>query len=187
VYDTDFISPDGDGTKDKARYKIAVDRKSDVTVKVTTKRGRVIVRDQLDRLSRGTYEWAWDGRNHRGRKVADRNYLVKTVARTVRTGKVASWSWSVFLDTVYEPRQPEVTDATLYPNTTVVTDEIWFRLASSGGGEPAKRFVPRIKDARDRLRYTGSAGTAATTTATACPPGRTPRACAARTTPATPA
>lgn len=154
VYGTDFFSPDGDGTKDRARYKIAVNRRADVTVKVTTKRGRVIARDQLGRLSRGTYSWTWDGRNDRGRNVADRTYFVKTIARTVRTAKIASWSWSVFLDTVYEPRQPEVTDDTLYPNTTVVTDEIWFRNASSGEGETAKRFVLRIKDARDRLRYT---------------------------------
>ena len=154
VTGTGLFSPNGDGKKDKARHRIELTRKADVTVKVTTKRGRVVTRDRLGRLARGTYSWTWNGRNDQGRRVADRTYLVVTVARAVRTDKVATARYSVFVDTVYEPREAVVTDDTLYPSTTVVTDEIWFRNAVSGEGEPAKKWSLRIKDERGRLRYT---------------------------------
>lgn len=132
------FSPNGDGRKDKARYKVKVKKRANVTVRVV--RAGKVVRGPVKlgkRKAGSTKSWAWDGKNRRGKRVADANangrkgYQIKVVARSLKTGKRVVVRHDVTVDTLAGlPAGARLVsnDDTVYPRTTVTRDRIWLRL-----------------------------------------------------------
>ena len=64
--------------------------------------------------------------------------------RDTVSGKVHEVKTSSRVDTVYEPGAVQVNSATVYPTTTLVRDQIWFRNDISGGSDSLTRGTLRI-------------------------------------------
>lgn len=126
------FSPDGDGRKDKARFKVKVKKRAKVTVRVV--RAGKVVRGPIKlgkRKAGSTKSWAWNGKNSKGKRVSDNKYKVKVAARSLKTGKRVVVRHDVWVDTLLKlPAGARLrsSDDTVYPRTTVTRDRIKFWL-----------------------------------------------------------
>ena len=92
VYKGVLLSPNGDGSQDKARIRFTLASRSDVivTVRRNNTDRTVVYRKKLGRLSGGAHAWQWNGKNPRGKPVRDGRYSAIFVADQVaRAGKTS--------------------------------------------------------------------------------------------------
>jgi flagellar hook assembly protein FlgD len=137
----DTFSPNGDGKGERARFKIRMEKRAQVKVKVLRYTGqdheRVVGPIRLGEHRSGeTVRWAWSGRTDGGKRVAsDGCCSVKIVAKT-HTGRVQVVRRSLEIDNVFSPKVLAVHDDTVYPRTTVAHDRLWFGLRYPAGVVP---------------------------------------------------
>jgi flagellar hook assembly protein FlgD len=124
------FSPNRDGRLDRARFTIAVKKRSKVKVKVVRNGERVKGPVHLGEHRAGTrLTWAWGGRDNHGKRVQDApNYHVKVLAKATRSGETHVAETSLRLDTVFQPKVLVVHADTVYPRTKVAHDRLWFGL-----------------------------------------------------------
>ena len=125
------LSPNGDKVKDRARFPFKLKRKSVVTVNVfrthDARDSKLLFTDKLGTMPRGKHTYRWDGKKPGGTLVRDNGYQVSFFADPVKEGiKKADDSTFVRVDTRYTPEPLEASSTTVYPNTTVITDQIAF-------------------------------------------------------------
>lgn len=115
------FSPNDDGRQDTQRLRFSLRRAAAVRVTVRV-RGEGVVRGpvRLGRLVRGDHSWRWDGRDDRGRVVADRFYVVRLTA--VREARGESASSVVEVDTLLERGTVRTTRPIVFPRATTVSD-----------------------------------------------------------------
>ncbi|WP_162598719.1 hypothetical protein [Nocardioides gilvus] len=130
------FSPNGDGRHDKARFKVKVKKRANVTLKVV--RAGKVVRGPIKlgkRKAGSTVAWSWNGKNRKGKRVADagsdgrKPYQIKVAARSLKTGKrvVVRHDIAVDTDAGLPAAARLVADSdTVYPQTTVVRDRLKF-------------------------------------------------------------
>ncbi len=75
------FSPNGDGRKDTARITVRTDELVLVHVRVLRGSGKTVRSLAKAARTRRTFTLRWDGRNRRGRRLADGPYLVAVTAR----------------------------------------------------------------------------------------------------------
>ena len=123
------LSPNGDKVKDRARVPFTLKRKSVVTVKVlrTTGAHEAVFTQKLGTLARGKHAYRWDGKKPGGKVLRDNRYEISLLANPVkdRIKKASDYTY-VYVDTRYQPEPLEASSTTVYPNTTVITDQIAF-------------------------------------------------------------
>lgn len=150
---TASISPNGDKVKDRARIPFRLKRKSVVTVKVyrahDAKDSKLLFTDRLGRLPRGRHNYRWNGRKPAGKLVRDNRYQISFVADPVkqRLEKAADYT-TVYVDTRYTPEPLQASSTIVYPNTTVIHDQIAFNhggsFSSSGPDSERVRKVTLV-------------------------------------------
>jgi len=150
------FSPDGNGRKDRARYRFALRRTATVTVTVRTYAGPgdyPVVRGpvRLGKLGHGRHAWSWDGQRQGGGVVADGYYVVRFVAsRQTREGRrIARSTGSAHVDTSIAPGTLQVSQDTVHPTATVIDDAIVFTYTEDGYSghyaEEAEPFTVRLE------------------------------------------
>lgn len=163
------FSPNGDGRKDKARFKVKVKKRANVTVKVV--RAGKVVRGTVKlgkRKAGSTKSWVWDGKNSKGKRVADvsangrKGYQIKVAARSLKTGKRVVVRHDVTVDTKAGlPARARLVsnDDTVHPRTTVTRDRIWFSLkgAKALDEDVTGTLVIRTPEGRKLTRITSDA------------------------------
>lgn len=134
-----FFSPDGDGTKDRARFSVRTKRDDDITVAIVDadrEPVRVLARAQAARAYRPS-RFAWDGRTDAGRRAPDGLYRVRVGLR--RAGRTVIIPRAMRLDT----RGPKLTivstravgaPAPPEPVPTVVARGTPIRIVARGAG-----------------------------------------------------
>ncbi len=128
-----WLSPNGDKAKDRLRLPYELKRKSVVTVTVLRifenrdDSSKVLFADKVGKVARGKHVFKWDGKKASGKVAADGRYSVLFKADPVNDRiKRASDFTSVRIDTRYKPAPLEASSTAVYPNTTVITDQIAF-------------------------------------------------------------
>jgi hypothetical protein len=104
---TDVFSPNGDGIRERASIRFSLKRSDDVTVSIVDREGSVVRRLANDRRLPGrvALQFVWDGRNQRGRVVADGPYRVRIGLRN--EGRTVTLRRQITVDTT--PPRPTVT------------------------------------------------------------------------------
>jgi FlgD Ig-like domain len=147
------LSPNGDGSKDKARIRFTLASRSDVFVSVrrNNKDRTVVYRKKLGRLSGGGHVWQWNGKSLRGKPVRDGRYSAVFVADQVaRAGKTSRSSADVFVDTYFNAKwSPKLSADSVYPHTTLIQDSIVVTLNNTGDDPMTAlgQVVSTLKDA----------------------------------------
>lgn len=122
------FSPNRDQVKDRARVAFTLKKKSTVTVQVRKySTGDLVFVDKAGKLARGKHTWRWDGTKLNGSVVRDGRYSVAFFADPVAPELGTRYDVTILVaDTVYERESLEVSSPTVYPNTTVITDQVAF-------------------------------------------------------------
>ncbi len=150
-----WFSPNGDGVADTAVVRFTLAQPQD-RVTLTFRTGRVGYVDNVRRvvlkdLDAGAHEWAWNGRDGSGKRVAEAEFKVTLQGDT--SGVTASDRTQV--DTSFAPTLAVATTygaedrtATVWPRSTAVTDALGLVAALH------QRSVPhRIAGARRTSRH----------------------------------
>jgi flagellar hook assembly protein FlgD len=132
------FSPNGDKFLERARVSYTLKRKSVVTVTITrvndgTDESKTVLTKKLGKVSRGTHKFTWNGKKKRGGKVLrDGHYLIAFTADPVKKHIKKGYVYvHEYLDTRYQPERLEPKSTTIYPSTTVITDQIGFNHGGS--------------------------------------------------------
>jgi flagellar hook assembly protein FlgD len=127
------VSPNGDGTHDRATVRFRLRERSVVRARVLDAAGRIARTVDLGPLAAGVHRWAWNGRGAHGARLRDGRYtLVIDTARGRRRGWV---SRPVVVDT-RRPRlaRPTTGGGRLYPSRDGYRDRfsVHTRLGEAG-------------------------------------------------------
>ena len=125
-----YLSPDGDGRRDEARYSFDLAKRAHVTIRVERDGAVLSGPFRLGRLPAGQHHWTWDGRSADGSLVDDGTYDVRLRAdrgtghQTVRLfAKV---------DRTPDEGTLLVSRPTVYPKATAVDDHVLFTYLRQG-------------------------------------------------------
>ncbi len=140
------FSPDGDGHRDVAVVRYRLSKPALVRARVVNAAGHTVRSYRLGQLKKGVHRLRWDGTRPGNGTVRDGQYRV--VVRAVHTSRTAVLRTVVAVDTV----APNLSGAdvtsnrtTVYPNTTLFTDEARFELYT--GDQSVTATVHRLDGA----------------------------------------
>lgn len=150
------FSPNGDKVLDRARVSYTLKRKSVVTMKMwrvhESKDWKLLRTKKLGTVARGKYAYKWNGKKPSGKVMRDGRYQISFFADPVKHRlKKGSAGTQAYLDTRYSPEALEASSTTVYPNTTVIADEIAFNhggysLNKGPGAERIGKVTLVVKD-----------------------------------------
>jgi hypothetical protein len=152
VSGTRAFSPDGDGVKDVARIRYALDRAGDVTVEVRRQYDprKLLLRRDLGSHRAGRHAWTWDGTLFGDTKAADASYVVRVLSRgatgEVRVDVDRRFRVSVGADPAYGARRAD--PVVVYPRSTAVRDTVGLRAIALERGVTRARLLVRAPDGR---------------------------------------
>jgi len=128
----ELVSPNGDGRQDRLRIRYDVEQASRVravvrAVSPRTGESTVVDQPRLGRKKAGHHTWLWSPRSKDGAQLVDGYYTVTLVAVPLQhrrgTGRAGV---GVLVDTVAPEATTKQTRTTVYPATTLFTDEVRF-------------------------------------------------------------
>ncbi|KQW43996.1 hypothetical protein ASC77_21625 [Nocardioides sp. Root1257] len=127
-----FFSPNGDGQQDVARLGFTLEQPMVVqgAVRVDHGHGKVVARIPLGRMSAGHHVWDWSGLDEHGNPVpAGRYDLAIAGTQVARPHHTASSGWigAWILDTTAPDPTVTANRTTVYPATTLFSDEVRFK------------------------------------------------------------
>ena len=156
------LSPNGDHSKDKARIRFTLARKSEVTVRIrrANKSRTVVYAERLGNLTRGDHTWAWKGKNLNGKVVRDGQYFAVIVADQIaENGKKRRHDTAVYVDTKFDvPWAPRLSADTVFPNTPGRERDFVGLTLGSDPTDPRTalgKVASTVKDARGRVVSAG--------------------------------
>ena len=136
------FSPNGDKFLERARVSYTLKRKSVVTITVrrvndATDASKTVLTKKVGKVSRGTHKFKWNGtKKPRGKVLRDGHYVLSFTADPVKKHiKKSTAATHIYLDIRYQPEPLEAQTTTVYPNTTVITDQIGFNHGGSWGSK----------------------------------------------------
>jgi len=145
-----YISPDGDGRKDRVSVRFDLPKSDQVTVSIVDEHGKEIRRLADDeRLGKGTHSFDWNGRTDSGERAPDGDYRLRILLREEGRGLTASRS--LVLDTTPpRPRILAVTPGEIAPGSGGRRGRV--RIRFEGPSDPAPEFRvyrtdgPRVRE-----------------------------------------
>ncbi len=154
---TAYLSPDGDGRRDRARIPFHLARSARVTVRVRDEAGVVRGPVHLGRLAAGPHRWTWNGRLAGGRVAPDGNYRVRLTATAGH--RIRSTTTYAVVDTVRPQGELVSSRPTVHPTATVVDDRVQLTWVLEGWNPFDQEFFPEDgRPARTTVEVATSAG-----------------------------
>lgn len=153
--DMTWLSPNGDKSRDRARYSFRLTERSRVIVRLY--RGYTLANpiseEHLGVLAAGRHRWVWDGtKHHNGRVVRDGKYTVTFTARQV--GPEGRWKrvWvAPTVDTELTPITPTLSSDTVDPRTSHAIEPVEVVLQEESRLATIRRVTMKVRNARGRV------------------------------------
>lgn len=151
------FSPNGDGVKDTLRVRYTLPRRTRVHLAISGDGTRRVHRTVgLGMQPRGTHVWTWDGRNQSGKRLPDKNYVIRMYVADTPRQPVFVADAETRIDTAFAPQLTTPTFgagrdavARVYPRTTVVSDAVDLRAIADEDEVTSLELV--IRNAKGRV------------------------------------